>query len=411
MQNKHKHYMERALLLAERARGRTSPNPPVGAVVVHDGVVVGEGWTQPPGQPHAEVMALRAAGAHAHGADLYATLEPCTFWGRTPPCTDAIRAAGIGRVFFATHDPDPRIGDGAAAALHHHAIDVAQLRDDAADADEQMAAFRCWTTHKRPLVIAKYAMTLDGKIATRTGDSRWVSGPAARQRVHQLRDQVDAILVGVNTVLQDNPQLITRLPDHWRPVHHPLRIILDSRGRTPLNAQVLDPHLPGHTLIATVTPSVSWQREAAARGADVLRLRPAEQGRVDLHDLLHTLAARNITSVLVEGGAAVLGSFAAAGLIDRLWAFIALKLVGGTTAPGPIGDPGVALMADAHRWQGQRYEVVGDDLLVIAAPHTDDHTPNPEAEQAQLRNESSVLLNPTRDTQETHTCLPALWKN
>ncbi len=143
MQNEHDHYMERALALAERARGRTSPNPPVGAVVVRDGVVVGEGWTQPPGQPHAEVMALHAAGAHARGADLYATLEPCTFWGRTPPCTDAIRAAGIRRVFFATRDPDPRIGHGAAAALHHSDIEVTHLADYAAAADEQMAAFRC----------------------------------------------------------------------------------------------------------------------------------------------------------------------------------------------------------------------------------------------------------------------------
>lgn len=409
MQNEH--YMERAWALAERARGRTSPNPPVGAVVVRDGAVVGEGWTQPPGEPHAEVMALRAAGAAAHGADLYATLEPCTFWGRTPPCTDAIRAAGIRRVFFATHDPDPRIGHGAAAALHENAIEVNQLRDYAAAADEQMSAFRCWTTHKRPLVIAKYAMTLDGKIATHTGDSRWVSGPAARRRVHQLRDQVDAILVGVNTVIADNPQLTTRLSDHWRPVRHPLRIILDSRGRTPLNAQVLDPHLPGNTVIATVSPPAPWQREATARGAEVLRLRPDQQGRVDLHDLLHTLAARNITGVLVEGGAAVLGSFAAAELIDRLWAFIAPKLVGGTNAPGPIGDGGIALMADAHHWHLQRYELVGDDLLVIAAPHANNRAPNPEADQTYQTHESPITDYSSLDTQGTNICLPALWKN
>jgi len=411
MQNEHEQYMERALALAERARGRTSPNPPVGAVVVRDGTVVGEGWTQPPGQPHAEVMALHAAGAAAHGADLYATLEPCTFWGRTPPCTDAIRAAGIRRVFFATHDPDPRIGHGTAAALHQSDIEVHQLAGYAAAADEQMAAFRCWTTHNRPFVIAKYAMTLDGKIATHTGDSRWVSGPAARRRVHQLRDQVDAILVGVNTVLQDNPQLTTRLDDQWRPVRHPLRIILDSRGRTPLDAQVLDPNLPGNTVIATVTPPVSWQQDVAARGAEVLRLQPNKHGQVDLHDLLHTLAARNITSLLVEGGAAVLGSFAAAGLIDRLWAFIAPKLVGGAAAPGPVGDPGIALMADAYRWQGQRYELVGDDLLVIAAPHAAQQASKPEADQTHQTHDSSVTDYSSLSTQGKNTCLPALLKN
>ena len=364
------HWMERALALAEHARGRTSPNPPVGAAVVRDGKIVGEGWTQPPGQPHAEVMALRAAGDRARGADLYATLEPCTFWGRTPPCTDAIAAAGIGRVFFAAHDPDPRIGGGADAELRAHNIEVIHMAEYAARTQEQMAAFRCWTTRRRPLVIAKYAMTLDGKIATHTGDSRWVSGPAARRRVHLLRDQVDAIVVGVGTVLADDPQLTTRLADHWRPVQHPVRIILDSRGRTPLDAHVLDPDLPGRTVIATVAPPVLWQREVEARGVEVLRLRPTKHGQVDLHHLLTTLAARNITSLLVEGGREVFGSFAAAGLVDHVWAFIAPKLVGGSGAPGPIGDPGVALMRDAHQWQIERYELIDDDLLVIAAPRT-----------------------------------------
>jgi diaminohydroxyphosphoribosylaminopyrimidine deaminase/5-amino-6-(5-phosphoribosylamino)uracil reductase len=362
--------MEHALALAERAIGRTSPNPPVGAVVVRDGVVVGEGWTQPPGEPHAEVMALRAAGPAAAGADLYVTLEPCTFWGRTPPCTDGITAAGVRRVFFATSDPDPRIGDGAAAVLCSSHIETIQLPNFAAQANEQMAAFRCWTTQGRPLVTAKYAMTLDGKIATHTGDSRWVSGAAARERVHQLRDRVDAILVGVGTVLADDPELTTRLAQHWRPVQHPLRIILDSHGRTPLDARLLDPELPGSTLVATVHPAEGWRREVEARGVEVLQLPADAHGRVDLRRLMRALAARRVTSVLVEGGAQVLGAFAAADLIDRLWVFVAPKLVGGRAAPGPIGEPGVALMADAQPWQVQRYEQVGNDLLVIAEPRT-----------------------------------------
>ncbi len=363
-------WMAQALVCAQQAQGRTSPNPPVGAVVVRDEQIVGQGWTQPPGGPHAEVVALAAAGEAARGADLYVTLEPCTFWGRTPPCTDAIVQAGIRRVFFAAHDPDRRIGDGAASVLGRAGIDVVQLADFATEAEEQMAAFHCWTVHHRPLVIAKYAMTLDGEIATHTGDSRWISGAAARQRVHELRDKVDAIMVGVGTVLADDPLLTTRLDHHWRPVQHPLRIILDSHGRTPLTARVLEPTLPGTTVVAAVNPPHAWHEALTHRGIEVLTLPPDATGRVDLHALLTVLGERQLTSVLVEGGSSVLGALAAAQLIDRIWTFIAPKLVGGRAAPGPLGDPGVTIMRDAAAWQLVRYEQVGEDLLLIAAPHT-----------------------------------------
>ncbi len=361
-------WMEAALALAERARGRTSPNPPVGAVVVRNGQIFGRGWTAPPGGAHAEIMALREAGASARGADLYVTLEPCTFWGRTPPCTTAIIAAGIRRVFFAARDPDPRIGAGAEVALARAGIRAIRLESCAGRAEEQIAAFRCWTIARRPLVIAKYAMTLDGRIATIAGDSRWVSGPAARRRVHELRDQVDAIMVGVGTVLADDPQLTVRIDDHWRPVRHPVRVIVDSRGRTPLAARVVDPRQPGQTLIATVTPDPAWRDAMIKRGVDVLTLPPADDGRVDLPALLHLLAARNITSVLAEGGSQLLGRLAREQLIDRIWVFMAPKLIGGSAAPGPFGDPGVARMADAQPWQMVSHEAVGDDLLIIAQP-------------------------------------------
>lgn len=388
MLEQHAYWMEHALTLAERAVGRTSPNPPVGAVVVRDGVAAGEGWTQPPGQAHAEVMALHAAGSAARDADLYVTLEPCTFWGRTPPCTDAIAAAGIRRVFFATHDPDPRIGCGAEMQLCRSQIETIHLAAYAPRADEQIAAFRTWTLQRRPHIIAKYAMTLDGKIATHTGDSRWVSGAASRQRVHLLRDQVDAILVGIGTVLADDPQLTTRLTGHWRPVHHPLRIVLDSHGRTPLDARVLDPQLPGDTIIATVAASTSWQRAVEARGSEVLTLPANAQGHVDLHHLLQALAARTITSLLVEGGPQVLGAFAAAHVIDRLWTFIAPKLVGGSQAPGPVGNPGVALMAGAQPWRIRQTEAIDGDLLVITEPAAE-HQPAAEV-QAQAHYHHSL---------------------
>lgn len=361
--------MEQALQLAERARGRTSPNPPVGAVVIHGDTIVGEGWTQPPGGPHAEVVALEQAGSAARGADLFVTLEPCTFWGRTPPCTDSIIKAGVRRVFFATRDPDRRIGRGAAAVLEPAGVPTTQLTAFTARVEEQIAAFRCWTKHHRPLVIAKYAMTLDGKIATWTKDSRWVSGPAARQLVHQLRDEVDVILVGVGTVVADDPALTTRLDTSWwRDVQHPIRIIVDSHGRTPFSAKVLDRDLPGRTIFAVVDAGIEWRAEVERRGAEVLILPADADGRVDLHALLSQLGQRELTSLLVEGGAQILGRFAAEQLIDRVWAFVAPKLVGGAAAPSPMGHPGVARMQDAQPWRFLRHEMVGDDLLVIAEP-------------------------------------------
>ncbi|MCS6841657.1 MAG: bifunctional diaminohydroxyphosphoribosylaminopyrimidine deaminase/5-amino-6-(5-phosphoribosylamino)uracil reductase RibD [Roseiflexus sp.] len=366
----HSSWMERALTLAHRAQGRTSPNPPVGAVIVRDGRIVGEGWTQPPGGPHAEVAALRAAGPEARGSDLYVTLEPCTFWGRTPPCTDAIVQAGIRRVFFAAYDPDQRIGEGATAVLARAGIEARYCPEYAACAEELIAPFRCWTRHRRPLVIAKYAMTLDGRVATVTGDSRWISSSAARRRVHELRDCVDAIIVGVGTVLADDPLLTTRLEDHWRPVQHPLRVIVDSRGRMPLTARVLDPGLPGRTLVATVRPDSHWHAALVARGIDVLVFDPGPDGRVPLPSLLRALGERGYTSALVEGGSTLLGALAQERLIDRIWAFIAPKIVGGSAAPGPVGGPGALRMADAQHWEFFATERIGDDLLVIARPRS-----------------------------------------
>ncbi len=358
--------MRLAIDQARTVAGRTSPNPPVGAVIVQNGVVVGLGATRPPGGPHAERVALELAGDQARGADLYVTLEPCTFHGRTPPCTEAIIAAGVHRVYYVARDYDSRMGAGAAQCLQAAGIETIQMPDPDGAVADLLAPFRCRVTAGRPLVTIKYAMTLDGRIATLTGASRWISGAAARRQVHLLRDHVDAIMVGVGTVLADDPRLTTRIDDHWRPVQHPLRVIADSHGHTPLSAQVLAADLPGQTLIATVDPSPSWVAAVTASGAQVLHLPPDSTGRVALAPLLTHLAAIGVNHVLVEGGAQLLGTLAAAGLVDEVWAFIGPKLVGGAKAPGPLGDPGVAEIADAQQLCIRRIERYDQDVLLVA---------------------------------------------
>ena len=358
--------MQAALEQATFAQGRTSPNPPVGAVVVRAGVVVGRGWTQPPGGPHAEVVALREAGELARGADLYVTLEPCTIHGRTPPCTDAIRAAGIRRVVIAARDPNPRFEQDAATVLG--AAGIAVEFDLAAEplALEQTEAFRRWITTRLPFVTVKYAMTLDGKIAARTGDARWVTSAESRQRVHEMRDRSDAILVGVGTILADDPLLTTRLPtDYWRPVQHPVRIILDSRGRTPPTAALLQPNVPGTTIIATTEAASLHWRESLAN-AEIVVLPANTAGRVDLSALLMLLGEQNITSLLVEGGGDVIASFVAAHLVDKIIAFVAPKIVGGAGAPSPVGGIGVAHMADAAPFALHSVERIGPDVMLTA---------------------------------------------
>ncbi|NOK61240.1 MAG: 5-amino-6-(5-phosphoribosylamino)uracil reductase [Chloroflexi bacterium AL-W] len=354
-----------AIAEARSVEGRTSPNPPVGAVVVRDGVVVSRGATQPPGGPHAEQVALQRAGASARGADLVVTLEPCTFHGRTPPCVDAIITAGIRRVFYVAHDPDPRIGNGAEPYLRSADIEIVQLDDPDGMVADLLAPFCRRMTTGRPLVTIKYAMSLDGRIATVTGDSRWISGSESRHQVHLLRDRVDAIMVGVGTVLTDNPALTTRLEQHWRAPQHPLRVIVDTTGRTSLSARILDTALPGTTLFATVNPAKDWVEGVLSRGAQVEFLPSDTHGRVDVSALLLRLGTLGVNHLLVEGGSTLLGSLAAEQLIDRIWAFVAPKLVGGQTAPGPFGNPGVTRLADALPLHIRRVERHDNDILMI----------------------------------------------
>ena len=359
--------MGRALRLARSALGSTSPNPAVGAVVVRDGVVVGEGCTLPPGQAHAEVGALRQAGAAAQGATLYVTLEPCCHYGRTPPCTDAIINAGVGRVVYAAGDPNPRVDGGGVVALRASGISVEHCPEPAAD--DLYRAFGKHIRTGRPFVVAKFAMSLDGKIATRTGHSQWITGPAARGRVQQMRKEMDAIMVGIGTALADDPQLTARdewgnpLGSEWQPA----RVVLDSRARLPAGAQLL--RQPGRTIVATGGGADAGRCAALAdAGAWVQAFPGGADGRVNLPALLDYLGGQGIVSVLAEGGGAILGALLDAGLVDQAQAFVAPVLIGGALAPSPAAGEGAAVMADAVRLEGTAVEQIGGDWLISGYP-------------------------------------------
>ena len=365
--------MSRALQIAERGRGRTSPNPMVGAVLVKDGQIVGEGFHPRAGEPHAEIFALRQAGETAGGATLYVTLEPCCHFGRTPPCTRALVAAGVAEVHMAMLDPNPLVAGKGRAELEAVGIRTV-VGEHEGESRSLNEVFVHWITTKIPFVIAKFAMSLDGKMATRTGESRWITGPDARRYTHQLRDQVDAILVGANTVLADDPLLTTRLEEV--DVHHPLRVILDSRGRVPLTARVFHPSLPGKTLVATTEMMPEDRHRALVdRGVEVLVLpkeslpgQSPENGRVSLLALLETLSEREISSLLVEGGTTIFGAFFDQGPVDKVLAFVAPVIIGGEEAPTAVGGMGVDPIVDALRLDRLWVERLGSDLLIGGYP-------------------------------------------
>ncbi len=349
--------MRLALREAEKGLGRTSPNPAVGAVLVKDGRVVARGHHARAGTPHAEVVALRAARERARGADLYTTLEPCDHWGKTPPCSLAIIECGVRRVFVGSRDPNPMVNGRGLARLRRAGVEVVTdvLREacDALDAHW----FRFIETG-RPFVTLKAAVTLDGKIATASGHSRWVTGPAARAEAHRLRDRVDAVLVGAGTARADDPLLTTRL--RGRRGHDPVRVVLDTNGTLPRSLRLFRVESAAPTLIATASARRAWRPEV-----QILRCR-ARRGRVDLNDLLRRLGRRGITHLLVEGGAATHGAFLAAGLVDRLVLFIAPKILGGGV--DWLAGPGPRRMSDATLLQDVEVRRAGEDVVVTGTP-------------------------------------------
>jgi diaminohydroxyphosphoribosylaminopyrimidine deaminase/5-amino-6-(5-phosphoribosylamino)uracil reductase len=363
----HKVHMARALELAERARGRVSPNPLVGAVVVRDGIIVGEGWHEGPGEPHAEVMALGSAGERARDATLYCTLEPCDHVGRTPACTGVVIQAGVSHVVVAASDPNPIVDGRGFARLRAAGIDVTvgPLEMESRRLNE---AYERHVTTGLPFVTLKMAASLDGRTAARDGSSKWITGEAARVDVQAFRAMADAIVVGAGTAIADDPSLTIRDPGYSGPP--PLRVVVDAAGRVPTGLRLFDDEAA--TLVVT-TDDVENERvrawEAAHAEVEIVERDPS--GRVSLPDLLSRLGKREVQSVLVEGGGSLAWGFVQAGCVDRLVLYLAPKLVGGADAPGVLMGDGVASITDALEVDIVSVERVGEDLKVVADVHRD----------------------------------------
>jgi diaminohydroxyphosphoribosylaminopyrimidine deaminase/5-amino-6-(5-phosphoribosylamino)uracil reductase len=362
--------MRLATVRARSVEGRTAPRPPVGAVVVREGVVVGQGATSPPYGPHAEIHALNEAGLLADGADLYVTLEPCCVTIHTPPCTNAIIAAGVKRVIVGSLDANPLVAGRGIEQLRAAGIEVT-TGINSAETDEIVRPFATYITKGRPYVTVKWAMTLDGKIAARTGDAYWISGPESRQWVHRLRDRVDAILVGAGTVRADDPQLTVRLTaDEQRQSKRaeregPLRVVLLSHGQLPVQSKLFQPDLAvGTCVLVSEDCVVGYYQWLQERGVEVVTVATDAQGQLDLTAVLAILAQKGVMHVLIEGGNGVLGSVFDRQLVDHVAAFIAPKIVGGKAAPSPVGGVGLGVMIDALQLQQVRVQQIGDDILV-----------------------------------------------
>jgi diaminohydroxyphosphoribosylaminopyrimidine deaminase/5-amino-6-(5-phosphoribosylamino)uracil reductase len=358
--------MTLALRLAAKGRGTTSPNPMVGALVVRQGKIIGQGFHLRAGNPHAEIHALREAGARARGATLYVTLEPCCHLEkRTPPCVPEILRSGVRRVVIAMQDPNPSVKGRGVATLRRAGLSVA-IGVARAEAEALNKAYCHWMRTGHPYVTLKAGMTLDGQVATATGESQWITGNSSRKEVHQLRGQMDAVLVGVGTVLADDPALTARtgsLLDSLAP-RQPLRIVLDSQLRTPLRAQILTRQDRAKTLIATTVAAPRVRRSAfQKKGIEVLTV-SAQQGRVSLPALLRELGRRGIMSVLVEGGGEINAAMLTAKLVDHVRLYIAPLLLGGQDAKGLIGGNSPARLAKAIRVRRMVLRSLGDDIVV-----------------------------------------------
>lgn len=350
--------MRRALSLAERGRGWTSPNPMVGALIVRDGRIIAEGWHARCGDLHAERAALAQATEDVRGATMVVTLEPCCHQGKQPPCTDAIIAAGIARVVVGSADPNPLVAGKGVQILRDHGIEVTEnvLRDEC---DALNEVFLHYIREQQPYGVLKTAMTLDGKICTRTGASRWVTGEAARQHGHQLRHRYSAIMVGIGTVLADDPLLTCRIANG----RNPLRIVCDTHLRLPLDAQLVQTAQETPTLIATCEADATRLAPYEATGCKVWTL-PAQGGHVDLAALFQRLGAEGIDSVLIEGGGTLAWAALEAGLVQKVMSYIAPRIFGGQEAKTPVEGKGVALPDEGAALQIRALMRLGDDILI-----------------------------------------------
>ena len=342
----HERLMQRALQLAEKGRYTCSPNPMVGCVIAQQDRIVGEGWHQHSGEPHAEVNALTQAGKAAAGATAYVNLEPCCHYGHTPPCVDALIAAKLSHVVIGCLDLNPKVAGKGVKALQEAGIRVTVgIAEEASLALNYI--FLHAITHQKPYVIAKYAMSIDGKLATHCGDAKWLTGTLARQHVHYWRHQIDAILVGSGTVLQDNPQLTVRLPNKNIPdVQQPLRIILDGSNTIPSSANIFSAQLPGKTLLAS-------------------QIVAHHENRIDIHLLLNKLYEMRINSLIVEGGPKTLTQFFANDQVDEIHCYVAAKLIGGAQAPTAFMGDGIDNVVQAKAFTLFAVERFENDVLII----------------------------------------------
>ena len=361
----HEPHMRRALALAAKGAGWVAPNPQVGAVVVRDGAIIAEGWHTAYGELHAEREALAScarAGIDPSGATMYVTLEPCCHQGKQPPCTQALIDAGIARVVVGSADPNPLVAGKGVAALREAGIEVLE----GVLADECAALNRAWMhyiTHKTPYVTMKYAMTLDGKIASCTGDSKWITGSTARQHVHEGRAATAAIMVGVGTVLADDPLLSAR-PQGIENPHQPARFVLDAQLRTPADSQIALTAWEQPTYIVCEPDAPASHREQLKDAGCKIWTMPASEGRIDLRELLRTMGEKGFQDVTVEGGGQLHGSLLATGMVKRVQAYIAPKLIGGKAAPSPVEGAGIPVMDMALPLRETSVTQLGEDFLL-----------------------------------------------
>lgn len=354
-------YMKIALELARQGQGKTSPNPMVGAVIVRDHQIVGQGFHKKAGTEHAEILALQEAGENAQGATIYVTLEPCSHYGKTPPCAPALVKAGVKRAVIACLDPNPKVAGQGLKILQDNNIEttVGILREEALLLNE---VFFKYITDQTPFMVLKTAMTLDGKIAAFSGDSRWISGDKSRYFVHKLRNTYDAVMVGIGTVLADNPRLNTRLEEQEQ--KDPVRIIVDGNLDIPLDSQIIQTADGQPTIILTSKVNNKSKAEALGGiGVKIIELGgTAEQ--VPVEKALPLLAEMKICSILVEGGARLNAYLLEKKLIDKVFWFVAPKIIGGSNAPSPVAGQGIALMNDAIKLENVEYQIIGSDILI-----------------------------------------------
>ncbi|WP_419026357.1 bifunctional diaminohydroxyphosphoribosylaminopyrimidine deaminase/5-amino-6-(5-phosphoribosylamino)uracil reductase RibD [Emergencia sp.] len=352
-------YMQLAIELAEKARGFTSPNPLVGAVIVKEDRIIGRGYHEKCGQLHAERNALASCTENPQGAVMYVTLEPCCHYGRTPPCTEAIIESGISKVFIGSRDPNPLVSGKGVDVLRDAGIEVTTdfMKEEC---DSINPVFFHYITQKTPYVVMKYAMTMDGKIATATGASKWITGEKSRENVHRDRHHYTAIMVGTGTVIKDDPLLTCRIPGGTNPI----RIICDTKLSTPVTAKVITTTKEAATIIATACTDQQRQRPYLDQGCRIIEVPKDADGHLSLPRLMKALAEDGIDSILLEGGGTLNWSALKAGIVNKLQTYIAPKIFGGADAKTPVGGPGVTLPSQAYKLRSQKMISIGDDILI-----------------------------------------------